>query len=236
MNIGFFGDSYVDITKSKWPGDLLNDMGSPAISSGMGGANQYYAVDTWNQVQERLKNSTTKLDYAIWTFTWHQRLYRGSDRNVPVVEMLAAWAEKRQPTQSNDNAEEINNAITSYFKYIRDDNESLFYYTLMLKWILDLPAQYPNTKFIFIPNTEVSKDLALNNFSQGVLLDFAFETLSNRETGSPCTMPCDCKRIGHLNTINHDRVKDMIKNIIINYNQYQNKIYTVDYNQFDVVY
>ena len=235
MNIGFFGDSYVDITKSKWPGDLLNDMGSPAISSGMGGANQYYAVDTWNQVQEKLKNSTTNLDYAIWTFTWHQRLYRGSDRNVPVVEMLAAWAEKRQPNQSTDNEEEINNAIAAYFKYIRDDNESLFYYTLMLKWILDLPAQYPNTKFIFIPNTEISKEIALNNFSQGVLLDFAFETLSNRETGSPCTMPCDCKRIGHLNTTNHTRVKNIVKEIILNYSQYQNKIYTVDYSQFDVV-
>ena len=235
MNIGFFGDSYVDVTKSKWPGDLIGELDAGLMSSGMGGANQYYAVDTWNQVQTQLANSNNRLDYAIWTFTWVDRLYRETGVGLaPIVEVMLAWAERREPRVHYENEKEIKQAIGLYFKYLHDKPESLFYYTLMLKWILALPAQYPNTRFIFIPNTEVARKIALTNFDQGVLLDFAFETLSNRETASPCVMPCDCRRLGHLNETNHDRVRAMVKDLVVNYEQYRNTIYQVDYSRFDI--
>jgi hypothetical protein len=106
----------------------------------------------------------------------------------------------------------------------------------MVEKILKLPIQHPNIKFIFIPNTEFSKDISKKYFTQGVLLDFAFETLSNREMNSPGIMPCADNRPNHISNENNELFKDLIYNILINYDQYENKALPINYNEFkDVI-
>jgi len=246
MKIGLFGDSYVDTIWHRnpghtpapgqipWPGTLLAELNSPVISSGLGGTNQFHAIEQWRQ-----HSATTQFDYAIFTFTWDNRLYSSRTGSQQV---LSASAELRELTniekstrQPHLNIDALNMAIDLYYKHVHNNAQSIFLFDLMVKWCLELPKQFPNTKFIFIPNTEVSRTISQRHFTEGVLLDFAFETLSNRETGSPGLMPIDCGRFGHLNSGNHIRFKDMMKNIILNYNQYQNQLYPVDYNDFDIV-
>ena len=118
---------------------------------------------------------------------------------------------------------------------IYDDRWKLFDFELELKYILELPKQYANTKFIFIPNTELSRELAKKHFSQGILMDFAFETVSNREPESPGIMPIRDRRVTHLNYNNHCRFADLFYHTIINYNDLQDKILEVDINKFDII-
>jgi hypothetical protein len=235
MNIGFFGDSYVDLIwyryprhqesykEKPWSLRLLEEMNSPIISSGLGGSNLYYAIHNWNNC---IKENRA-IDYAIFTFTWHKRLFHSIEF---IQEIMSASAEKRKI-----NNQELKTAINLYYDYIHNDDYSLFTYKLMTKWILDLPKQYHNTKFIFIPNTEHARELVLTDFTQGIALDFAFETLSNKETNSPGIMPMDCGRKGHLNDTNHERFKDLMKDLILNYSNYENSVYKVDYTNFDVI-
>ena len=59
--------------------------------------------------------------------------------------------------------------IEGYYTYLHSLTKEKFLHELMLKWILDLPEQYPDTKFIFLPNTEMSREIALRYFKKGIL-------------------------------------------------------------------
>jgi hypothetical protein len=249
MRIGFFGDSYCDLIffddpwyhenqmafsreHKTWAARIIDDFGCEILSSGLGGSSLYYAVDRWKQDVEKFKDNP--YDVAIFTFSWWERLYTPHQNFQPV---FLARAERRPIPPSEDpnvNFEEIDQGIDLYYKYFCHENQQKFYYELMQKYILDLPAQYPDTKFIFLPCTEFSRHLALTHFSDGVLLNFSFETLSNLETGSPGPMPILCNRYGHLNDHNHELFTKIITNIINNYESCRNSIIDPDFSEFDL--
>jgi hypothetical protein len=255
MNIGFFGDSYVDLywhrrpseyynrniiarpTRSEkpWSLRLLEDLHCPILISGLGGSNQYHAIHDWNNVHW----SGQKLDVAIWTFTWHDRLYQDSEG---WQEILSAGAERRNANGSVSEAEKIFQALDLYYEFLYNQDQALFLYELQVQWCLKLAELNPDTKFIYLPNTEIARDLCLKNFrdqgsatQDGILVNFAFETLSNKEPGSPGPMPIACGRIGHLNDTNHERFTAYVLDLIKNYEQYRHKVLEFDYGKFDIV-
>lgn len=241
MKIGLFGDSYVDFRGNRghhanfkqqqkiWSWQLINELSSVNNSSGHGGTDQYHAIEQW-------RNRVDQYDYAIFTFTWHNRLYLNPIRQ----EVSSAWAERRPINceflkNTDVDPESMYRSIELYYSNIHDENCSLFLYELMVKYCLELPMQHPSTQFIFLPNTEIARKISKKYFSKGVLVDFAFETLSNRETNSPGIMPCfDATRYSHLNEENNRVFKEYIKNIILNFNNYKDTIVEFDYNQFDI--
>jgi hypothetical protein len=116
-------------------------------------------------------------------------------------------------------------------RHLYNKEESNFTYELMVKWCLELPNQYPNTKFIFLPNTRDSQEIAKKYFGRGVLVDFAFEELSLREGERVGVAPMITDRHGHLSSNAHEQVKDMVKDIILNHNDC---VYPVDYDNFNL--
>jgi len=243
MKIGLFGDSYIDLIWHRhpdhrpdpatvpWSGRLLQALDSPIISSGLGGSNQYHAIRTW-------QDCTETLDVAIFTFTWHDRLYSDLDN---FQEILSSHAERRKPNIDDANADDIMQGMDLYYRYLRSPGQDLFNYEQQVKWCLDLPNSNKQTKFIFLPNTEIAREIALRHHKgpAGVLVDFAFETLSNREPGSPGAMPIWCGRYGHLGDRNHELFKDCMVELINNYDQYCHRdnfgIYRLDYKDFDTI-
>ena len=250
MRIGFFGDSYCDLiffddpyyldnplafdrVHKTWPARIIDDFNCDILSSGLGGSSLYYAVDRWKQDLEKFKDDP--YDVVVFTFSWWERLYTPHQNFQPV---FLARAERRPMPESADpdvNFDEISLGIDLYYKYFCHENQQKFYYELMQKYILDLPEQYPNTKFIFLPCTEFARRLALKNFTNGVLLNFSFETLSNLETRSPGAMPIMCNRYGHLNDHNHESFTKLMTNILNNYQDYSNQIIDPDFSQFDLI-
>jgi hypothetical protein len=239
MKIGYFGDSYVDLIwhhyadyhggkiprkRKPWSLRLLEDTKSPIICSGLGGSNQYYAINKWFEMEM----SNQKFDYAIWTFTWFDRLY---NRDINWQEVLSADAERRDAKVTD--AEEIKEAVVLYYKYLYSEEQLKFQYELMMRWCFELAEQNPDTKFIFLPNTEFARSIAPKHFTKGVLVDFAFETLSNLETDSPGIMPVNCGRPGHLNDTNHELMTKFIRDIMINYEDYRDQVLPFDYGSFD---
>ena len=249
MRIGFFGDSYCDLQwfdddyylatplafpreLKTWAARIIDDFNCDILSSGLGGSSLYYAVDRWQQDLEKFKDDP--YDVVVFTFSWWERLYTPHQNFQPV---FLARAERRPMPESEDSNvdfDEISLGIDLYYKYFCHENQQKFYYELMQKYILDLPEQYPDTKFIFLPCTEFSRQLALKNFSKGALLNFSFETLSNLETGSPGAMPILCNRSGHLNDHNNESFAKLIGHIITNYESYRNQIINPDFTQFDL--
>jgi hypothetical protein len=155
-------------------------------------------------------------------------------------EILSAHAERRQPTITDDNTADIMQGMDLYYRYLRSPGQEMFNYEQQVRWCLELPQHHQQTKFIFLPNTESARDIALRYYRGhgGVLVDFAFETLSNREPGAPGAMPIWCGRYGHLNDRNHELVKDMVKDIIDNYDRYRGEtlgIYRLNYQDFDTI-
>jgi hypothetical protein len=236
MNIGFFGDSYVDLiwhkfpeytpepNKVPWSMRLLNHYNSPILNSGLGGSNQFYAVQSW----KNFINSGQQIDYAIFTFTWQHRLY---SKRSEVQSFLSNWAERRKLGNLSQFEESISQAVEGYYSFLESSDQVEFLYELMVKWILDLPKQYPGIKFIFLPNTELARVIALRNFHSGVLLDFAFETLSANEGELVGQDDFDDTKYGHLFDATHERFKNQIVDIIdkrvyntiipINYKEYK---------------
>jgi hypothetical protein len=148
---------------------------------------------------------------------------------------MRASAEARLEQDPTVNDTQLKLAIQLYRDYLHDDESMLFNLELMIKYCLDLPVLYPDTKFIFLPNTEIARKIALKHFTHGVLLNFAFETISNNEVAShgPVGEVWD-QRSGHLSLHNHTIFKDIIKNIITVYDQVCNQVYPIDYKRFDL--
>lgn len=256
MNIGFFGDSYVDLDldfhtaraqedppdvsrKSlSWGWRLCNDLEYTPINSGLSGSNQFYSIKSF---QDLILAGGT-VDYAIFTFTWDFRLYgkgnfhhvlRNLNQNTADIRKSLPFTED----QVDWDIDELILAGRLYYKFLSDEEQSHFIHELLIKWILELPEQYPNTRFIFLPNTEFSREIALKHFKKGILLDFAFENISLLEgehVGVDPYYPYYNIKFGHMTDPNHERFKDLTKNIIINYNTYEDKVYPVDYEQFRI--
>lgn len=234
MNIGLFGDSYIDVQwhryknqnipadRKIWAQQLLEELGSPVICSGLGGSSQYHAIAEWQKY-----SATTKFDVAIFTLTWDHRLYAH-----PFTEdVVRAEIEGRDLDVVNEKSRAIRDALDKYYDYLFHDQERKFEYNLMVKWCLDLPNQYPDTKFIFLPNTVYAQEIAKKYFTKGVLVDFAFETLSLMEGERVGVAPFVPDRTGHLSVGLHTQVKELIKDIILNKN---NTIVPVDYSTFTI--
>jgi hypothetical protein len=243
MNIGFFGDSYVDLNLnfhyefpdaeekySIWAYRLCKHLNLNPVESGLGGSNQFYAIKKW---QDHI-NSNNPIDIAIFTFTWDHRLY-SKEKNWQAI--LSMGVEKKDLAKLMvvpDDIDDIRLGVELYYRYLYNKEQSLFLHEQSISWILELPEKYPDIKFIFLPNTEVSREMAVKNFKNGVLVDFAFETISALEGERVGIDPFDYEKVGHLTNVNHNRFKDLIKNIILNYNTYEDKIYSVDYEQFRI--
>ena len=233
MNIGFFGDSYVDFTWHRyrnrnipyenkiWAQRLIEDLDAPFICSGLGGSSQYHAIAEWNKFA-----SYISFDVAVFTFTWAHRIY-ANPANEAVVR---AYIEGRE-IEAGEQQNLISDALEKFMRYLYHKEESNFTYELMVKWCLELPSQYPNTKFIFLPNTRDSQEIAKKYFTKGVLVDFAFEELSLREGERVGVAPMIPDRHGHLSNNVHEQIKDMVKGIILNY---QEGIVSVDYDNFNL--
>ena len=234
MNIGLFGDSYIDTyfhrTKNKnvsydkkiWAQRLLEELDSPVICSGLGGSSQYHAIAEWQKF-----SSYIQFDVAIFTFTWAHRLYA----HPLTEEVVTAYIEGRDLDQVDEKKEAVQDALDKYYKHLYHREERDFEFELMVKWCLELPDQYPNTKFIFLPNTVYAQEIAKKHFSRGVLVDFAFEELSLQEGERVGIAPMIPDRMGHLSNDVHEQVKDMVKDIILNY---QEGIVPVDYSAFNL--
>ena len=234
MNIGFFGDSYVDLVwhnyrnrtipyeNKIWAQRLLEELDAPIVSSGLGGSSQYHAIAEWQQFSKWVK-----FDVAIFTFTWAHRLYAH-----PLTEaVVTAHIEGRNLETIDNYTADVQDALDKYYKHLYHREEREFEYELMVKWCLDLPRQYPNTKFIFLPNTTYAQAVAKKYFTRGVLVDFAFEELSLREGERVGVAPMIPDRHGHLSSHAHEQVKDMVKDIILTHNDC---VYPVDYNDFNL--
>lgn len=251
MKIGMFGDSYIAYLKNTWIEHLNSKSQDYKIQTyGKGGSNLFYAIDQFNQAVDIRKK---KYDVVVFTFTWHQRWYSAWQyRN----EQYCAFSESRKfstyqsvveahdPSIYNDDTDaEFIATIPKFYEYMYDDRWTRFNYELEVKYILELPDRYPDTKFIFLPNTEYSQDLAKKHFNKGVLVDFAFETVSSSEPGAPAKLKPGERinvgrdnRHGHLNQSNHHAVGELMHDIISNYRAVENKIYQVDFDKFDMIF
>jgi len=240
MNIGFFGDSYVDMIwhrftnvrplvppdQISWCERLLKDFNAPFICSGLGGSSQYHAIAEWQHFSQKYK-----FDVAIFTFTWDHRLYAATKQTERI---LTANIEQRDIELATQLDEEIQVALNHYYSKLASRESNKFCYALMVKWILELPEQYPDTKFIFLPNTVDSQNMSKKYFDQGVLVDFAFEVLTEAEGERVGVRPFIPNRVGHLSGNTHEKVNTMIKDIIVNYDSYKNKIFLVNYDRFEL--
>ena len=251
MKIGMFGDSYIAYINNSWISHLNSKSQDYEIQTyGKGGSNLFYAIDQFNQAVDIRKK---KYDVVVFTFTWHERRYSAWPyRN----EQYCAFSESRKfstyqsvveahdPSIYNDDTDaEFIATIPKFYEYMYDDRWTRFDYELEVRYILELPDRYPDTKFIFLPNTEHARRIAKNHFSKGVLVDLAFETVSGSEPNTPEKFRPGEKinfgrdqRIGHLNQNNHRAVGELMHDIISNYQAVEDKVYQVDFNKFDMIF
>lgn len=240
--LGLFGDSY--ITRSGFPSlgltwaDHLSEK-FETNATGKNGASLFYSINCWNKLTDRLGHDY--FNYAIWTFTWHNRLFsdlkfRNDYFCNPFPDLTWDVSIYDDPMITDHYSfTHFRNAYKDYTKYIYDDKRSRFDYELELQWVMNLPTQHKNTKFIFIPNTHFSNTLCKKYFHTGVLMDFAFEDISNREPNAAGPMPIACGRPGHMNQNNHAKFTNVISGILNQYNQLANQVIPVDINQFEHV-
>jgi hypothetical protein len=236
IRIGMFGDSYIS-SSSTWIRYLRElDPRYRTDVHGKGGANLYYAIHQWREIAG---DNASNYDWAFFTLTWPERLFSiWPYRN----EQFCARSEFRTwkadcSIQTEQDNQEFLRSIDLYQKYIHDWHWRQFDYELEIRWILELPRQHPQTKFIIIPNTEESRTIARKHHDQGILLDMAFETISNLEPNSPGPMPVkDNDRLAHLNDKNHHAFADMVHGIITEHNAGANMILPVDLKRFDVMH
>jgi len=236
MKIGFFGDSYADIIVHRWSVTpdpkflpwsyrLIEHYQSPIISSGLGGSNQYYAINAWNNFEQ----SQQEIDYAFFTFTWPDRLFSNKPQ---VQELLSLLHERRNSDHLSEQEKKTINAIDTYQNYLYDKNEAAFNYQLQVRWILELPKKYPNIKFIFLPNTEHAREIALQYFQGGVLLNFSFASISALEGEIVGQYPFAENKVGHLTEQNHEKFKNKMVDIIDK--RLYNTIIDINYEDFQL--
>lgn len=265
MKIGFFGDSYVDIVEGKkawieptesysehperriWAQILLDNLNATCVASGLGGSNQYFAVKSW---QNYINEYNVPPDVAIFTFTWHFRLmhnlHQGAmfssgvqiDGNVDYSEILRNKTQgKKCDTIVNETKiDEIEVGFHLYYKHFYNDEQNLFLQELFIKYILELPNYYPTTKFIFLPNTEISLDIAKKYLQKGVLMNFALGTISEIEgenVNAFPMIPSEEPKWGHLFYDNHLKLSSIVQEVLENYQKFDGSIYTKDYSYFE---
>lgn len=266
MNIGFFGDSYVDIIDNKkdlfkednpnsiycerrvWAQILLDNLGASAVTSGVGGTNQYFAVKSWLNY---LNEYQVPPDVAIFTFTWHHRLVHRLEVGLEYtkeddfhINNTKDWSKillnitqgKNNDIHDQNKVDELKVGFNLFYKHFYNDEQTLFLHELLIKYILELPNSYPLTKFIFLPNTELSLDISKKYFSKGVLMNFALGTISELEgenvIASPM-IPSAEPKWGHLYYSNHLKLSNFIEEVINNYNKYESNLFNVDYSYFE---
>jgi hypothetical protein len=235
IKIGMFGDSYISLA-STWIKYLKEHNPYYDIKIyGKGGANLYYAIRMWQTTLDQRQESS--YDWAFFTLTWPERLFSiWPYRN----EQFCARNEFRKFEKdctiiNEEDNQEFLKSIDLYYKYIYDTHWRDFDYEQEIRWIMELPEQHPKTRFVIIPNTEQSRIFAKKYHRGGILLDFAFETLSNLEPNSPGPMPViDMDRNAHLNDHNHHKFAEIANQIICNTSA-KDAILPVDLNQFDIV-
>jgi len=236
MNIGFFGDSYID-QWSPWTQIIRQLMPEHRFDvTGKGGSNLYYAIHQWKE-RER-EHGPDYYDVAVFTLTWPQRLFSiwpYRNQQFCAFSEFREWEPDCEIRDEQDNQEFLK-TIPRYYRYIYDQHWREFDWELEIKWILDLATLNRHTRFVVIPNTEQARMIARSYHRHGVLLDFAFETLSNREPNSPGPMPIqDTQRKYHLNPHNHRAVAEMIRDTILNLPVLGDTILPVDFSRFDVI-
>lgn len=243
MNIGFFGDSYVELNLdfhrqypdaeekyAIWGYRLCKELDLHPVESGLGGSNQFYAIKKW---QEYI-NSNRKIDIAVFTFTWEHRLYNSEKDWQAILSMAVEKKDLEKMMVVPEDIDDIRKAVELHYRYLHNRDQALFVHEQSVRWILELPEKYPDIKFIFLPNTELSRGMAVKHFKHGVLLDFAFETISLMEGEHVGVDPFDYEKVGHLTNTNHNRIKEKIKDVIVNWDQLKDKIYTLDYDEFKI--
>lgn len=235
IKIGMFGDSYISPT-ALWIHNLREkDPRYDIHTYGMGGSNLYYAIHTWQQ-QVESNDGSVPYDIVFFTLTWHERLfsiypYRNSQ--FCATSEFRPFEPDCEIKTSEDNQQFLQ-TIELYRKYIYDDHWRRFDHELEIAWIMDLPSQYPQTKFVIVPNTELGRTLAKKYHCRGVLLDMAFETVSNQEPGNPGLMPvADWRRCNHLNQRNHEIVADLMHETIRAYDRIAPGVVSIDMTKFD---
>lgn len=235
--LGLFGDSYIQTfpAQNNWSFRLGNLYDSKPW--GLGGSNLYYAIDRWNNAIKELDGKD--FDFAIFTLTWHTRLYSvHQDRNKYFCRPEDnAWDRGflDPEIQSRDDFEKFKSMVHDFHRFLYDDHWARFRHELEIKYIMDLPKQHPNTRFVFIPNTKFSNEMALKHHSQGVLLDFAFEDISNDDPGCPGTMPLRTDyRINHISKNSQEEMYQLMKDLLENYDQHRDQILPVDMAKFHV--
>lgn len=236
MRISYFGDSYSSPV-SKWIQRVEHNL--PHIRSdiyGKGGSNLFYSIDQWNW---QIKDQNVG-DMVIWTLTWHHRLFsyhRYRNEQFCAFNELRSHDQEFEPDPaiktSQDNQEFLH-SLKNYHRFLYEDAWRRFDHDLEIRWVMERVVDHADKKFIFIPNTQFSRECARRHFQGGILLDFAFEELSNRETGSPGPMPINCGRWGHLNDHNHDLFGDFMSDIISRYDSLSGQCVPVDLSQFDI--
>ncbi len=241
MNIGFFGDSYVDLNLdfhrqypdadvkySIWAYRVCKELNLNPVSSGLGGSNQFYAIKNFLDYVK----SGNKIDIAVFTFTWDHRLYSHNKDWQAIFSLAVEKKDLARMMQVPENIDEIRLGVELYYKYIYNHDQSKFNHEQSIRWCLELPEKYPETKFIFLPNTEESRAIATRYFDKGILADFAFETISKLEGEHVGVDPFDYEKVGHLTEVNHVRIKNHVKHMITNYDQFKDKMYQITYEEF----
>jgi hypothetical protein len=236
MNIGFFGDSYI-ANGTIWTQIIRQLMPQHEFEvTGKGGSNLYYAINEWRQREQQY--GADHYDVAVFTLTWPERLFSVwpyRNEQFCAFSEFRKWEVDSEICNEQDNKEFLN-TIPHFYRYIHDREWREFDWELEIQWIMTLAQRHPHTRFIVIPNTEQARGIARKYHRHGLLLDFAFETLSNCEPNSPGIMPIvDMQRSGHLNDHNHQAIAEMVRDLILNLLELGDAIVPVDFSKFSVV-
>lgn len=225
MNIGFYGDSYSATEHpSAWTNLLATQLNATICDSGVPGGGLLQTALAW-------KKHKQPIDVAVITFTWRGRFYADpADWK---------WSFLKSPLQKPENKtqkdyNEFQSAFHAYYKWLFDQEEQDFHYERDLEWLMGLAQAHPETKFVFLPNNEYARKLCIKYFDSGVLLDFAFDYISNNELNSPGEQPCYDTRYCHMSPSNNQTVANLLTDIVQNFDKHNNSIYNIDYKQFNL--
>jgi len=225
MKIGFYGDSFLMALNDPfaWTNILAKSFGADIIESGYPGA-------SITQTLRDCENITEAPDIAVIGFTYIHRYY---NERPYQQEFLRSTTINYKPFPEHE-WKEFNQAFNGYVKWIWSEYETHLHYSLKVKWLMDLTHRYPNTKFVFLPITDIGQRYAREHHQQGLLLDFEFEAISNHEAGASSEMQVNDTRICHMSRENNIRFAHMIKQLIDGWEDHKNSIFPVNYGQFEL--